>query len=99
MGNVNLSSSLMLKDVLLVLDFKCNMISIHKLTYDLNYYVTYDINSFIIQDHASKRKIGSCDLHEGVYVFTKQHQHDFMSVAAMKGMETLWHVIMGHSPN
>lgn len=88
MEDVNLSSSLMLKDVLLVSDFKCNMISIHKLTYDLNCYVIYDQNSCAIQDQASKRKIVSGELHEGVYVFTKQHQQGFMG-AAKGDMATL----------
>ncbi|KAI5404919.1 hypothetical protein KIW84_051903 [Lathyrus oleraceus] len=48
MGDVNVSSFIALKDVLLVPDFKCNLISIHKLTYDLNYYVIYDQNSCTI---------------------------------------------------
>lgn len=84
--------------MLLVPDFKCNLISIYKLTYDLNSCVIYNLNSCTIHDKASKRKIGSGDLHEGVYVLTKQHQKGFTG-AAKKDMITLWHIRIGHSSN
>lgn len=98
MEDVNLSSSLTLKDVLLVTNFKYSLISTHKLTYGLNYHVIYDQRFCTIQNQASKRKIESGDLHKRVYAFTKRHQQGFMG-ATRKDTTILWHTRMRHSSN
>jgi hypothetical protein len=95
MGNITLDKDITLKDVLFIPDFNCNLISIHKLTRDLDCTVTYDKNYCVMQDLASKRKIGLGDLHDGVYVFRGSIQgHSF--AAAQENTDKLWHSRLGH---
>lgn len=76
MGYVHLLNNIMLHNVFFILEFSCNLISIHKLTCDLNCSVTYDKTSYIIQGQALTKKIGFGDLHKGIYVLSRQHMLD-----------------------
>jgi hypothetical protein len=95
MGDISLDENIKLVNVLHVPDFSCNLISIHKLTFDLNCLVTYQSNSCVIQDQASKRMIGSGNLHEGVYVFKKEI-HGAAFATTQRDNTFLWHSRMGH---
>nr|KYP54473.1 hypothetical protein KK1_000661 [Cajanus cajan] len=48
-------------DVLCIPQFSCNLISIHKLTCDLNCVVTFFANNCMIQDQVTKKTIGLGD--------------------------------------
>lgn len=94
MGTIKLDKNIKLLNVLFVPDFSCNLISIHKLTNDLNCTMTYHANYCVIQDQTTKRMIGSCDLHGGVYVLKKAIKGS--SLAVVQRDTRLWHARMGH---
>lgn len=50
MRDMELSTNIILHNILLVSYFNCNFISIHMFTRDLNYIINHDQNSSIIQD-------------------------------------------------
>lgn len=64
-GDISVGKNIKLINVLHVPRFIYNLISIAKLTCDLNFLVHYQSNSCVIQDQASKRMIGLGNLHKG----------------------------------
>lgn len=68
-GNVILDTNITLLDVFFIHQFSYNLISIYELDNDLNCTMTYYPNNCVIQDLTRKKMIGSCDLHDGVYMF------------------------------
>lgn len=96
MGDISLDKNIFLKDVLFIPDFSCNLISIHRLTQDLDCTVTYDKNCCVMQDLTSKRTIGLGDLHDGVYVFKGSTQQGHSFIAAQENTDKLWHSRLGH---
>lgn len=94
MGDTNIDANIALNDVLFIPDFSCNLISMHKLTQDLNCTVTYDKNGCVMQDQATKRTIGLGDMLDGVYVFKGETQGS--SFTTRRGTTVLWHSKLGH---
>jgi hypothetical protein len=95
MGTIDLSKDITLQNVLLVPKFDCNLISICQLTRDLNCFVTYHPSYCMIQDFATKKKIGLGDVHGGVYVLKQQVQGSAFT-AHHEDNTALWHARMGH---
>nr|KYP74880.1 Copia protein [Cajanus cajan] len=94
-GTIKLNENIKLYDVLFIPEFRYNLISIHKITNELNCVVTYSVDECVIQDQTRKRMIGFSRLHDGVYIFTQQV--DGYSLAASSGdITALWHARMGH---
>lgn len=94
-GNVELDRSIKLNNVLFVPNSSRNLISIHKLTRDLDCLVTYKSNSCVIQDQATKRMIRSGSMHDGVYVY-KDMMRGTCFANACEDTTILWHSRMGH---
>jgi len=57
-GDVHLSNDLTLKDILAVLDFKYNVLSISKLCRDSNCVVVFYDEIFLLQDYATRKVKG-----------------------------------------
>lgn len=66
-GNINLTVDLELKHVLNVPNFKCNLLSVSKLTRDLNCFLTFYPDKCFIQDLRMKSLIGMGKDQDGVY--------------------------------
>nr|CAD1820262.1 unnamed protein product [Ananas comosus var. bracteatus] len=68
-GCIPLSHNIFLNNVLYVPNFKCNLISVQKLTTDLNCVVTFFRTFCAIQDLTKKKLIGVGEMRDGVYYF------------------------------
>ena len=66
-GNISLSPNLQLNNVLCVPSFNLNLMSISKLTNNLNCYVTFYPDSCVMQDLATGKMIGSGEQFGGLY--------------------------------
>ena len=73
-GSVKLGPNIILRDVLYIPTFKCNLISTQKLAIDENCLVSYEPNFCIIQDLTSKTLIGVGDPGDEVYYFKNLHK-------------------------
>ena len=71
-GNIQLQSSLHLNNVLHVPKLSNNLLSIHKITLDLNCYVTFFHSHCVFQDIATGRTIGIAKKQGGLYYL--QHE-------------------------
>lgn len=111
-GTIKLSAAITLKSVVFVPELDCNLISVSKLTRDLNCVTKLLPNSCIFQDLSSGKMIGKADMQTGLYVMDVNtlltqlvsHQnslsHSFKS-SSQSNKESdimLWHFRLGH-PN
>ena len=67
-GTVAFSSSLILKNVLHVPNLTVNLLSIHKITQELNCHVTFFNDHCVFQDQTKGRMIGQARATEGLYL-------------------------------
>src|ERR1044072_2621582 len=99
-GFVHLSSSLHLKHVLHVPELSNNLLSIHKLTQDLNCVVTFFHSHCVFQDLATGERLGIAKEQDGLYYIphkeSKCHQMSSKSWAAPQ----IWlqQKCLGHPP-
>ncbi len=96
-GRTIVSPGLELHDVLYIPSFTCNLVSVSKLTQQLNFSVTFYPSFCVIQDLALKKLIGRGELRDGLYYF-KELQIPVASVANSKTSPTVWHQRLGHVP-
>ena len=68
-GTVQISSNILLKVVLHVSKLSCNLLSISKLTRDLNCVTNFTSSTCVIQDQISGRMIGNAKEFYGLYYF------------------------------
>ncbi|XP_072084397.1 uncharacterized protein [Arachis hypogaea] len=66
-GNIHLQPSIHLKNVLHVPKLSTNLLSIHKVTKDLNCAATFFHTHYVFQDLATKRTIGIAKEQDGLY--------------------------------
>ncbi|CAN1779045.1 Retrovirus-related Pol polyprotein from transposon RE1 [Linum perenne] len=101
-GSVKLPFGPILHNVLLIPDFKFNLISISKLTHDLPVSLSFSSNHCEIQDLITNRKIGLATEHKGLYYLTKPNfsQPTPIHQAAVINLQPqvidLWHWRLGH---
>ena len=104
-GNIKISSVLTLTNVLHVPSFSCNLISVAKLTSDLQCSVFFSASGCVFQDQVSGRTIGIGRLHEGLYVLVEGiisnksalNSVGLNSVSAIHNSDVfLWHFRLGH---
>ena len=93
-GDVKINCDLLLRDVLLVLSFKINLISVSALTHDLSVKVSFTDNGFPIQDIAHQMMIGKGDRNGDLYVLTS-HIHQQNDVIN-KVTTQVWHRCLVH---
>lgn len=84
--------------MLFVPNFNCNLISVQKLTYDMNCVVTYKADFCEIQDQTLKKRIGLGELQDGVYVMKVEAKGSSLAVVE-KDSTNLCHARMGHPSN
>nr|KYP43794.1 hypothetical protein KK1_034774 [Cajanus cajan] len=109
-GNIQLQSSLLLKNVLHVPQLSNNLLSIHKITQDLNCAVTFFHSHCVFQDLATGRTIGIAKEQDGLYYLqhedskecTKQKgltsSHQMSSESWSSSQIWLQHRRLGHPP-
>ena len=75
-GDVQVTSNLVLKNVLHVPQLSTNLVSIQKITQDLSCHVMFDASVCEFQDQGSRRKIGLAMEHNGLYFLSTSSQLD-----------------------
>ena len=104
-GQVQLTSNLLLSDVLLISDFQFNLISIGKLTQQLKSTILFNTHHCVIQD-PMRKVMGIGKLHGGLYKLllpdsttSAVNLHSSTVLAASsKDQSQLWHDRLGHTP-
>ncbi|CAN0924366.1 Retrovirus-related Pol polyprotein from transposon RE2 [Linum grandiflorum] len=98
-GSVGLGSNILLSRVLHVPEFKCNLISISKLTNARNCAVTFFPDRFVIQDLQTGTLIGKGKLRDGLYYWDEDVSRlDSMALATQQSGTPydVWHQRLGH---
>ena len=102
-GIVQISESLSLQSVSHVLNLSCNLVSISKLTKDLNCIANFHPNHCVFQDQCTGKKIGSAKEVDRLFLLEEKMQGDEIkkvyqaesSIAENKEV-WLWHCRLGH---
>jgi hypothetical protein len=106
-GNVKLSDTLHIHDVLYLPDFAVNLISVSKLCKEQDCIVNFETNQCVIQEKKGMRKIGLTEEIDGLYYLKaekkiqKQAKISSISVSNNKSDNVvppgiLWHLRLGH---
>ena len=102
-GDVQVTSNLVLKNVLHVPQLSTNLVSIQKLTQDLSYRVIFDASFCEFQDQGSRRKIGLAKEHNGLYFLSTSSQPKLLSLLSTSffsssNKDVIWlhHRRLGH---
>ena len=98
-GTVFFSENLYLTNVLYIPSFKFNIISVSKLTKDLNCKVTFSSSMCQIQDMASMKMTGAADIKAGLYAVMPT-SFVISSIHSVNNFYTytddVWHIRLGH---
>ena len=78
-------------------NFSSNLLSVSKITKDLNCCVIFEPNKVIFQDILTGKKIGEGRLHNGLYFLDSTNQA--LRVEEDRGHQKLWHARLGHPPS
>lgn len=103
-GTVNISPFISLKDDFYVPKLSCNLLSVSKITRDLNCTVVFSHSHCIFQDMILGMRIGSAKEHNGLYYFEEEissNQHALTSSSCSPSLSRkqqimLWHSRLGH---
>jgi len=107
-GSIRISEELTLHSVLFVPSLDCNLLSISKLTHDLNCTAKFFHNFCEFQDSDSWRTIGSARLNSGLYLLKQveskkpSHSGNTSTVTSLNVVRNnkcaiqLWHYRLGH---
>ena len=94
-GKVSLSNNITLNNVLCVPGFTCNLLSVSKLTRDLNCAVIFLSDFCVFQDLISRRLIGVGKMRDGIYHCTFQNNPVAFQVMRNPN-HSLWHLRLDH---
>ncbi|KAJ0743004.1 hypothetical protein HanPI659440_Chr10g0370651 [Helianthus annuus] len=94
-GEFTLPNGMKIKDVLHVPEFKCNLLSVNKLTRDLKCAITFFPDFFIMQDLSIRTLIGVGDCENGLYKMGMTGEQR----RAMATTVDTWHNRLGHASN
>ncbi|KAD6454783.1 hypothetical protein E3N88_09489 [Mikania micrantha] len=92
-GEVSLMESIKIKGVLFVPNFKCNLLSVRRLTKDLHCAVTFFPDFFVIQELKTRSLIGAGNCINGLYRMGAAKEKR----KAMAAASGIWHKRLGHS--
>ena len=95
MGDMILTESISLKDVLFVPNLDCTLISVSKLLKHSNCFALFTDTICVLQDRSSKTLIGAGEERGGVYYF-KDVRGAQANRADGSGDRLLWHKRLGH---
>ena len=102
-GSIYLTN-LCLKSILYVPKLRCNLLSISKITKDMNCKVTFSPTHCVFQDLISEKMIDNAEEKEGLYyvkgavgtpIFSKLH-NSFLSSVVLDSRIQLWHKRLDH---
>lgn len=110
-GDVVLSPSITLKNVLFIPEFNCNLLSVSQLTQHNNCVVTFSAHSCVFQDQMHQKVLAIGKAHHDLYYFnathlgpsSSQHPSSVQKSAAANTVNTsidlykLWHLRLGHT--
>lgn len=98
-GNLKLTNDVVLFDVLVVPDFRVNLLSVHKLARDNKLFVGFDENRCYVQDSHRTKLVGTGSEEGGLYFFDIDSKGKSMcsnvSVSCFVSYQ-LWHSRLGH---
>ncbi|OMO75305.1 Integrase, catalytic core [Corchorus capsularis] len=98
-GKVKLPNGMKIDHVLNIPDFKCNLISVGRLTNDLNCALIFIADFCVIQDLPSRRLIGVGRLRDGLY-YLEPVRNGGVAMSVNKGKDSsVWHRRLGHASN
>lgn len=92
-----LSNGLILDNTLHIPKFKCNLLSVSKLTKDYNCAIIFLPNKCVIQDLASRKLIGTGRNHNGLYLLESQQKKGAAMKVDKASDAYLWHARLGHA--
>lgn len=96
-GDIRLSSTVVLKDVLYVSFFKFNLLSISKLAQDSRISISFSLDYFTFQDFSHKKMIGRGRRLDDLYVLHPKDLLDFASPTYVNKVSLqIWHNRLGH---
>lgn len=97
-GDIQLCSSLVLKDVLFVPQFNCNLLSISALIKNTYLIVSFFENHFIIQDPTTKKMIGKGERLQDLYILqmNTKIKNTITPVSVNSISVQIWHNRLGH---
>ena len=95
MGDLVLSETISLKDVLYVPELDCTLISVSKLLKHMNCFALFTYAICLLQDRSSKTLIGAGEERDGVYYF-KDVTMAKGNKSQSKVDQLLWHQRLGH---
>ena len=95
MGDLMLSETISLKDVLYVPELDCTLISVSKLLKHMNCFALFTYAICLLQDRSSKTLIGAGEERDGVYYF-KDVTMAKGNKSQSKVDQLLWHQRLGH---
>lgn len=96
-GDIRLSSTVVLKDVLYVPVFKFNLLSISKLAQDSRLSISFYLDYFTLQDFSHKTMIGRGRILDDMYVLIPKDLLDFASPTYVNKVSLqIWHNRLGH---
>ncbi|XP_074309400.1 uncharacterized protein LOC141643908 [Silene latifolia] len=108
MGTVPINSDLILHDVLYVPTFQFNLLSILKLSQQLNTAISFSPTSCFVQGSSMKMPLALGNMHKGLYLLHRNPAqstvpkssilNNAMSHAAICNSADVWHSRLGHLP-
>ncbi|KAM2356612.1 hypothetical protein ACFX1X_005690 [Malus domestica] len=106
LGSIKITPNLKLKDVLCVPGFRVNLMSVSKVTRDLNCLIIFFPTFCILHDLATKKMIGLGKEHDGLYylvpvkedVIFRQNKVG-VTAASVSTSANIWHQRLGHLSN
>lgn len=95
-GDIVLTSSVVLSEVLCVPSIQCNLISISKLTADSFASITFSKHNCLLQDHSQRPMVEIGKVDAGLYTFSStsstMHSHQCTRLHTEPSLEAqLWH--------
>lgn len=97
LGHVKLNKQLVLDQVLGIPNFNFNLLSVSKLTKDLNCVLTFWPTFCVIQDLPSRRPIGVGRVRDGLYYLEPIREGKALMASNMRHAD-MWHRRLGHLP-
>lgn len=94
-GSVHLLDEFKLRDVLGVPGFKSSLISVRKITRDLNCFLTFFLDKCYVHDLVSKNLIRTGREKDGLYYFEPFRGKEVAMSVWSK--HEVWHKILGHA--
>ncbi|GJX71737.1 ribonuclease H-like domain-containing protein [Tanacetum coccineum] len=96
-GNLKLSDTITLYDVLYVPEYTVNLLLVHKLARDSKLFIGFDEYKCYIQDLHLKKTLGTGSQQGGLYFLDFKNQKNFIKCNhVISHSNTLWHYRLGH---